>query len=503
MPAVPETISAEVAAPRRRDLIMHPGFGRLFAVRLCAQWGDGVFQAALGGAVLFNPERQSDPVLVALGLAVVLLPYSIVGPFAGALLDRWDRHRVLIVAGVLRGLLTLATAAVVATGVTGAALYLGALATIGVTRFIQAGLSAALPHVVARRWLVAANSLVTTSGAVAAAIGASCAFVLSGLIGSGDVASAWITAVAATGSLLIVVVALGIPAGSLGPDTAPTSGSHEATAAVRAVAHGLVDGARAAAAAPGVLAAFCAVAAHRLALGIATLVMLLMMRNGLTDAGPLKAGIAGLGESVAVAAVGLGVAAVVTPWLTARVGRATTVRLMLVLAATGLLAFGLPMTLLTVLAGAFVLGLVGQAIKLCSDAAVQREVDDSARGRVFALSDTTFNATYVLAIGVAAGLSPLDGRSPGLIVLAAGLYLLGLVAHEVALRRGPRADAAAPADLAPADLAPAEPAPAGDHGGTQPGAPSGSATSTAPSPSTSASSTSHRPAADPGTDEDR
>jgi hypothetical protein len=55
----------------------------LLTIRLGAQWGDGVFQAALGGAVLFNPERQSDPVLVALGLAVVLLPYSIVGPFAG------------------------------------------------------------------------------------------------------------------------------------------------------------------------------------------------------------------------------------------------------------------------------------------------------------------------------------------------------------------------------------------------------------------------------------
>ena len=55
------------------------------------------------------------------------------------------------------------------------ALFFGALATIGVSRFIQAGLSAALPHVVASEHLVGANSLVTTSGAVAAAIGAGCA----------------------------------------------------------------------------------------------------------------------------------------------------------------------------------------------------------------------------------------------------------------------------------------------------------------------------------------
>jgi len=98
---------------RLRELLLHPGFGRLLTVRLAAQWGDGVFQAALGGLVLFSPEREADPVMVALGLATVLLPYSIVGPFAGALLDRWDRKRVLVVAGALRGVLTVLTALVV------------------------------------------------------------------------------------------------------------------------------------------------------------------------------------------------------------------------------------------------------------------------------------------------------------------------------------------------------------------------------------------------------
>ena len=61
---------------------------------------------------------------------------------------------VLVVAGALRGVLTLATAGVVLAGITGPPLYLGALATIGVSRFIQAGLSAALPHVTARRGYV-------------------------------------------------------------------------------------------------------------------------------------------------------------------------------------------------------------------------------------------------------------------------------------------------------------------------------------------------------------
>ena len=164
--------------------------------------------------------------------------------------------------------------------------------------------------------------------------------------------------------------------------------------------------------------------------------MLLLMRNGLSDVGPLRAGVAGLGETVVVAAAGLGVAAVVTPWLTARIGRPATVRTMLLLAALALLGLGLPMTLPSVLGASFLLGLVGQTIKLCSDAAVQREVDDAHRGRVFALSDTVFNVTYVLAVAAAALFSPLDGRSVPLIVTAAGIYLLGLVVHEIALRTG-------------------------------------------------------------------
>ena len=63
-------------------------FRRLLFVRLLGQFGDGVFQISLAGAVLFNPERQAHAAEVAAGFAVILLPYCLVGPFAGVLLDR-------------------------------------------------------------------------------------------------------------------------------------------------------------------------------------------------------------------------------------------------------------------------------------------------------------------------------------------------------------------------------------------------------------------------------
>ena len=79
-----------------------PQFWRLLELRTASQFGDGLFQAGLAGGLLFNPERAADPWAVAGAFAVLFLPYSIVGPFAGALLDRWDRRAVLVAANLVK-----------------------------------------------------------------------------------------------------------------------------------------------------------------------------------------------------------------------------------------------------------------------------------------------------------------------------------------------------------------------------------------------------------------
>ncbi|HVC73461.1 MAG TPA: hypothetical protein VNC85_06785, partial [Mycobacteriales bacterium] len=82
-----------------------PDFRRLYGTRLTSQCADGVFQASLAGVVLFSPESAGDPAEIASAFAVLLLPYSLIGPFAGVLLDRWRRQRVLLWSNVLRCLL--------------------------------------------------------------------------------------------------------------------------------------------------------------------------------------------------------------------------------------------------------------------------------------------------------------------------------------------------------------------------------------------------------------
>ncbi len=85
-----------------REVVRGLDFRRLLRVRLSGQFADGLFQAALFSAVFFNPERATSAGQAAAAFATLLLPYSVVGPFAGVLLDRWRRQRVLQHGNVLR-----------------------------------------------------------------------------------------------------------------------------------------------------------------------------------------------------------------------------------------------------------------------------------------------------------------------------------------------------------------------------------------------------------------
>src|SRR3954452_14082041 len=157
-----------MAAGGIRELLARRWFRWLFGTRLVAQCAAGVFQSSLASAVFFNPDHQTDPKQAAAGFVVLLLPYSLVGPFAGVFLDRWSRQRVLVVANVVRSVFIAATAVVLAAaGARGAAFSVAALAALSVNRFYLSALSAALPHVVRPGQLLLANSVTTTSGTAA------------------------------------------------------------------------------------------------------------------------------------------------------------------------------------------------------------------------------------------------------------------------------------------------------------------------------------------------
>lgn len=426
------TISAQAATARRgpRGLLKDPDFRRLLFTRFAASWGDGVFRAGLAGAVLFNPERAADPLAIAGGFAALLLPYSVVGPFAGALLDRWDRRKVLIFANLLRGLAIVSASAAVGFGFGGLGLFSLALAAEGISRFIGSGLSASLPHVVEEESVVTANAFATTLGSVVAVLGGGCAIGLRALFGSNDLGSAETTAFAVLGTLVSAFIALGFARGVLGPSVVD-----EPPNPVLAVARGLADGARHAWRAPSVTAGFIALFAHRASFGVSLLVTVLLMRNYFTDHGLFRAGLPGLGQMAALAGAGLLLAGLLTARLIRKFGRLRAVLGSLVLAAIAQSALGLPMVLPLALLASFVITGAGQVLKLCVDSSIQLDVADEARGRVFALYDTLFNITQVAAVSLGALVVPDDGRAPGLLIAATACYLVGGAGYLVARRR--------------------------------------------------------------------
>ncbi|RFU21010.1 MFS transporter [Geodermatophilus marinus] len=418
------------AGTSARHLLPRADFRRLLATRLLAQAGDGVLQAALAGTVLFNPQRAADPVDVAAGFAVLLLPYSVVGPFAGVWLDRWSRRQVLLWAGPVRAVLVAALAALVAAGVAGPAFLLAGLAVFSANRFVLAALSAALPHTVQQPSLVSANALSTTAGGVATVAGGAAAVAALPLLGAGDAGYALVALAAAVPYLAAAAAAAGFPRPYLGPD----EGARSAAGEVRDVVHGMVAGARHAWSLPPVRAALGVITVHRLCFGLVTLMTLLLFRatpGG--EGGPVPGGLTGLGVTVAAGAVGTVAAAAVTPAAVRRWGRSPWVAGLLGGGGVLVVVLGLPAQLTGVVLAALVLGFLGQGVKVCVDTTLQEVVDDDVRGRVFSVYDTLVNVAYVAALGLGAAVLPPAGVSPPVLLAVGALYLLAATA--TALRR--------------------------------------------------------------------
>ncbi|WP_328412554.1 MFS transporter [Nocardia sp. NBC_00403] len=421
-----------------------PGVLRLAMVRFTGQFGDGMFQAALSGAILFNPERETDPLAIAAAFAVLLLPYSLIGPYAGALLDRWDRRAVLLVANVLRAVLIGAVSIGLLAGAGAKPLLLLALAVVGISRFVLSGVSAALPRVLDQHWLVAANSVLATVASACAGVGAAAAVSIIGLIGAGDAASALAVAISGVWSIVGAVLAAGFAARVLGPERKNTAEE----SAVRAIATGLRHGAAAVWGSVHVTTAMLGIGAHRIVFGTNTLIMVLVLRQAPADGSTMNNGLTRFGLAIGAAAAGMLVAAIVAPWLIPRLGRPRTVIAGLLTATLVQLVFVTPTAVAAagpgahrahqlLLVGAFLFGLAGQTIKLTGDATMQIDIDDTRRGQVFALQDTVFNIAFVLAIAITALVIPADGRSLAVVIAGAGIYCAGIAAIALNSRRRP------------------------------------------------------------------
>jgi len=412
-----------VALPALREVLAGRDFRRLYGVRLISQFGDGLLQAALATFVLFSPEREPDAVKVAAAFAILLLPYSIIGPFAGVFLDRWRRRNVLVRANLLKAAFTIPIIALVIAGNDGLGLGVAVLVVLGIGRFVLAGLSASLPHVVAGRDLVTANALTPTSGTIMSALGGLGGVALRSLLGGGDKGSEIVLACAIAMYVLAAMVALLIAADRLGPDGTRASDT------IRGVAIGLVEGVRELRLHAEAGRAIAVVGAHRIAFGVLTAGGLLLVRTTFNSMAAADSALNEFAMLTGAAALGALIGAMLTPGASRRWG---SVRWsVFALAQAGTLGIGLVIigamapTFVVLLAGGCSIGFAGQSVKVCSDTLVQRFIPDDHLGRVFALFDMIVNVCLVGGITLMAIASPTTGQAP-LVYVAAGLLLVGM-----------------------------------------------------------------------------
>ncbi|MFI9611104.1 MFS transporter [Streptomyces sp. NPDC052023] len=400
-----------------RVLLRFRNFRRLLAVRLLSQGADGVYQVGLATYVVFSPERQTSPAAIASAMAVLLLPYSLVGPFAGVLLDRWRRRQVFLYGNLLRALLASATAVLTLGQAPDWLFYVSALCVTAVNRFVLSGLSAALPRVVDEDRLVMANSLSPTAGTLAATAGGGLAFVVRLLIADSDAA---VVLLGAALYLCSALASLRMGRELLGPDKALVQ--PRLRAALSGTVRDLVAGLRhlAAPARREATWALASMTLMRFCYGALTVMLLMLCRYAFST--NTDDGLALLGLAVGISGAGFFAAAVLTPWAAGRFGPGRWIAVCAASAAVLEPALGLPFATEPMLAAAFVLGLTTQGAKISTDTLVQSSVDDGYRGRVFSLYDVLFNASFVAAAGVAALMLPPDGRSVPLVLTVAAIY---------------------------------------------------------------------------------
>lgn len=426
-----------------RRLLRLAGFRRLFTVRLVSQCADGMFQIGLATLFFFSPERASSAGQVAVAFAVLLAPFTIVGPWAGVFLDRWRRRQVLLVGNVLRAAVALVIVSLMVTtppdDELGVAIYLLALVNLSINRFLLSALSAGLPHVVDGPLLLTANSLLPTLGAVSAGAGAGVGLALGVVLPAGRAQDAAAVLVSAVLMAVAAGAALRLSRGRLGPDdvaSAPPLGR-----AVARLAWALADGARYLVARGTPAQALAVMAVHRFLFGTTLVAAILISRNLLADPADADAGLAAFAAVSAATAVGFALAVVLTPVLSPRSGTHSWITgcLLLGAAAQGLLV--LEVTTWTMLVAGAALGLSSQGAKIAVDTIVQRDTEDAFLGRAFALYDVLYNSALLGAAALAAVALPDTGASRALFVVLTGGYLGAAAVFSLRGARSPRAPA--------------------------------------------------------------
>jgi hypothetical protein len=435
-------------------LFRNRDFGSLMGAQYLAQAGDGLVQVALAASIVFGGQKgfdlegaKSPDDLLRIAL-YIFVPYTVVSPFLGVLIDRWDRRRLLMVANALRAAVIGIIGVAGVSGLPDAVVFGAFLLTLSSTRVVLATKSAALPETLGQgrprpdlpnqrqgrprpdlpeqrqgrprpdlpnqegSSLVEANAVSQLGGALFQLGGAGIALVAKKYVDAEPIV------------LLGALVYLGgalfpFAMRPMDPDRRRTSLAEEVAHVARSIAQGFREVARTPKAGASITTYFWLRFLWSFTLvGIGFIARELLADDDLQVA--ILTGGAG--------AVGAGLGFLGASKLLQRVR--STAQLVLSASAVAGIAVAVLGALemeLAIAALAFFLGLGFFLAKISLDSMVQEALGADFRGRAFSLYDIAYNVAWVLAAGIMK-VAWTDDRK-GLLIAAAGVvFLLGVAA---------------------------------------------------------------------------
>jgi len=425
------------------EVFSQGGFRRLVATRFASQLGDGIFQLSAAKLLLFD-HPGANPALTLTGLvAITLIPFSVVVPFVGVFIDRWDRRKILTYTPAIRAGLAALLPLTIINGESNPLFFAIALLVLSANRLFLATTSAVLPQLVPEEDLLVANSVASTGGSIASVTGLGLGAAAAAILGGSR--SAIVAAVAFGGAALL---ARRIPVRHHEP-TERIPLAH----ALGAVAQELGDGLHRLAGAPRVRYALSAVAAGQVLIGVMTGASVVAFISR------LHLGVGAVSSLLGAIGLGLGFGVALVPLVARRVREDFIVPIAFAIGAIGaLVAGGLSRPSMT--AAGVVVGLSYAFAKIPVDTIVQEEMPDEFRGRAFAVYDMIFNlsrvgGTAVAAVAVQARVRPETIVSAGAlcyVFVSATLFFWARRIVGMRLSRRGRAARASAERTPPSDL---------------------------------------------------
>lgn len=158
-----------------RKLLKNRDFLLLWAGQIISQLGDRLSQMALIGLVY---AREGTTLQFAKILSFTIIPVFLIGPLAGAYVDKWDRRKTMYASDLLRCFLVLLIPVFLYNKDSFIWIYLIIFLAFSIGRFFIPAKLAIIPELVEKKELLIANSMINTTGMIAAVIG----FGVSGII---------------------------------------------------------------------------------------------------------------------------------------------------------------------------------------------------------------------------------------------------------------------------------------------------------------------------------